>query len=110
MKWSTVITACCSSLLLLALTTQAAPTARPSGLKAQVDAYRAQHESVIVARLDELARFKSVAADPAGIASAADRLQALLQERGFDTRHSPPAPAPLLLCSALLKSPTPSAP
>src|ERR1039458_8558048 len=84
MKWSAVITACGTSLLLLALTTQAAHAARPIDLKAQVDAYRAQHESAIVARLDELARFKSVAADPAGIAAAADRLEALLKERGFD--------------------------
>ena len=87
MKWSAVITACGTSLLLLALTTQAAHAARPIDLKAQVDAYRAQHESAIVARLDELARFKSVAADPAGIAAAADRLEALLTERGFDARQ-----------------------
>jgi acetylornithine deacetylase/succinyl-diaminopimelate desuccinylase-like protein len=94
MKWSAVITACGTSLLLLiALNMQAAGAAqagyrtRAADLKARVDAYRAQHESDIVARLDELARFKSVAADPAGIAAAADRLEALLKERGFDTRQ-----------------------
>jgi acetylornithine deacetylase/succinyl-diaminopimelate desuccinylase-like protein len=81
MNWSPVITACGTSLLLLTLTTRAA------GLKAQVDAYRAQHESAIVAQLDELARFKSVAADPAGIAAAAERLETLLKERGFDARQ-----------------------
>lgn len=93
MKWSVAITACGASLLLLALASigtcsaRAADAVHATDLKVQVDRYRAEHESVIIGRLDELARFKSVAADPAGITAAADRLQALLKERGFDARQ-----------------------
>ncbi len=76
MKWSVAITAYTASLLLLALTALTARAAHVTDLKAQVDRYRAEHESAIVGRLDNLARFKSVAADPAGIAATADRLEA----------------------------------
>jgi len=54
-------------------------------LRAQIEEYRTTHEAVIVGRLDELARLKSVAADPAGLRAAADLLQKQLQQRGFDT-------------------------
>ena len=70
--------------------------------KAGVDEYRTQHESAIVAQLDELARLKSVAADPAGIAATADRLQKLLSERGFETQQLTAAPGtPPLVFGAL---------
>jgi len=62
-------------------------TARAADLNARVDSYRILHESAIVGQLDELARLKSVAADPAGISATADRLQKLLTERGFEARQ-----------------------
>jgi acetylornithine deacetylase/succinyl-diaminopimelate desuccinylase-like protein len=57
--------------------------AAAADLNAQVARYRAAHEAAIVASLDELVRFKSVAADPAGLRAAADRLLQSLQQRGF---------------------------
>src|SRR5260221_4563975 len=62
-------------------------TARAADLNARVDSYRILHESAIVGQLDELARLKSVAADPAAISAPADRLQKLLTERGFEARQ-----------------------
>jgi acetylornithine deacetylase/succinyl-diaminopimelate desuccinylase-like protein len=54
-------------------------------LKDGVDAWRAAHESAILGTLDRLIRIKSVAADPAGLAAAANRLKSLLEARGFQT-------------------------
>ena len=74
-------------------------SARGAGatLAEQVDRYRAAHEAAIVGRLDELSRLPSIAADPAGLIAAADRLQALLKERGFDaTELFGPAGPPLV--------------
>lgn len=65
----------------------AATLASAADLRNQVERYRSAHESQIIGQLDELTRIKSVAADPAGLAAAADRLQALLKERGFETRQ-----------------------
>jgi acetylornithine deacetylase/succinyl-diaminopimelate desuccinylase-like protein len=64
----------------------------------QVDAYRAAHEAAIVGELDELSRLRSIAADPAGLAATADRLRALLEERGFQATElaSPAGGAPLV--------------
>jgi acetylornithine deacetylase/succinyl-diaminopimelate desuccinylase-like protein len=56
-------------------------------LRDRVEGYRIAHESQIVGQLDELTRIRSVAADPAGLAAAADRLQSLLKERGFETKQ-----------------------
>jgi acetylornithine deacetylase/succinyl-diaminopimelate desuccinylase-like protein len=56
-------------------------------LNARVDKYRSLHEPAIVGQLDELTRLQSVAANPAGLAATADRLQQLLTERGFDARQ-----------------------
>jgi acetylornithine deacetylase/succinyl-diaminopimelate desuccinylase-like protein len=61
--------------------------AHAADLKARVDGYRTLHEAAIVGQLDQLTRLKSVAADPAGIAATADRLQKLLSERGFEARQ-----------------------
>jgi acetylornithine deacetylase/succinyl-diaminopimelate desuccinylase-like protein len=58
-----------------------------ASLRDQVERYRSAHESQIVGQLDELTRIRSIAADPAGLALAADRLQALLKQRGFETRQ-----------------------
>jgi acetylornithine deacetylase/succinyl-diaminopimelate desuccinylase-like protein len=69
-----------SALLL----TAAAPG--PDRLTGQVRAWRAAHEGAIVGQLDALVRIPSVAAQPAGIAAAADTLIGLLKDRGFATR------------------------
>jgi acetylornithine deacetylase/succinyl-diaminopimelate desuccinylase-like protein len=53
----------------------------------QVESYRLEHEAQIIGQLDELTRIKSVAADPAGIAAAADRLQTWLKARGFAVKQ-----------------------
>jgi acetylornithine deacetylase/succinyl-diaminopimelate desuccinylase-like protein len=53
-------------------------------LRNQVERYRIAHEAQIVGQLDELTRIKSVAAEPTGLTAAADRLETLLKERGFD--------------------------
>jgi len=76
MKW--MVAACGASILAAALHAGAAE------LELQVEKYRAAHETDIVARLDELTRLKSVAADPAGLQATADRLQQWLVQRGFE--------------------------
>jgi acetylornithine deacetylase/succinyl-diaminopimelate desuccinylase-like protein len=58
-----------------------------SDLWQQVEGYRNAHEHQIVEQLDALTRIKSVAASPAGLVEAAARLQALLQERGFEAKQ-----------------------
>ncbi len=63
----------------------AAPNAGAAELEPRVETYRAAHEADIVAQLDELTRFKSVAADPAGLKATADHLEELLKQRGFET-------------------------
>lgn len=69
-----------------ALTCLAMAAAAPAGdLSGDVTAYRAAHEAQIVAQLSELTRMRSIAADPAGLAAAADRLVAQLKERGFES-------------------------
>ena len=55
-------------------------------LRDRVDAYRAAHEKEIVTLLDELVRLPSVAANPQGLKATAGHLQALLRERGFETK------------------------
>ncbi|MGC1522909.1 MAG: M20/M25/M40 family metallo-hydrolase, partial [Steroidobacteraceae bacterium] len=82
MKWPA---ACGLLLLAIALRAGAGPGATVPALAAQVESYRAAHEADIVGQLDELTRLKSVAADPAGLKAAADRLQELLKQRGFET-------------------------
>lgn len=76
----------CAWMLLAAASHAAAPHAAAADLREQVDRYRIAHEAQIIAQLDQLTRIKSVAADPSGLTAAADRLQALLKERGFATK------------------------
>lgn len=57
--------------------------ARADTLKAQVDGWRAAHETEILTQFDTLLRLHSVAAEPQGIAAAADFLQNALKARGF---------------------------
>ena len=56
-------------------------------LRLQVETYRRAHEAQIVDQLEQLARIKSIAADPAGLAETANRLESLLKERGFETQQ-----------------------
>ncbi len=84
MRWSAGIA---KSALLVASIPWIAAAAAAADLNAQVAKYRAAHAAAIVASLDELVRFKSVAADPSGLRAAADRLQTSLQQRGFDARE-----------------------
>jgi acetylornithine deacetylase/succinyl-diaminopimelate desuccinylase-like protein len=71
-----------TSTLIFIVTAMQAPAAT---LREQVETYRMTHESQIVGQLGELIRIKSVAADGAGLAAAAVRLQELLRQRGFET-------------------------
>jgi acetylornithine deacetylase/succinyl-diaminopimelate desuccinylase-like protein len=86
-----------SCTLLAAASCAAAAAARSDAdLVRQVDDYRRAHEHAIVGELAELTRIRSVAADPAGLAAAAERLEALLRARGFSTallRDAPGTPA-----------------
>jgi acetylornithine deacetylase/succinyl-diaminopimelate desuccinylase-like protein len=83
--------ACISFVGLLAESGHAAD------LRTQVEQYRLAHEAAIVGELDALTRFKSVAADPAGILAAAHALEDALKQRGFEVTEistgssSPPA-------------------
>ena len=74
-------------------------------LREQVEGYRIAHEAEIVGQLDELTRIRSVAADPAGIATAADRLQASLKERGFEAMQLSAEPGTPPLVFGELRSP-----
>jgi acetylornithine deacetylase/succinyl-diaminopimelate desuccinylase-like protein len=79
MKLTQTLIACCAASILLAAQSSAAD------LNSRIDGYRTTHEAAIVGQLDELARLKSVAADPAGLKAMADRLQELLKQRGFES-------------------------
>src|ERR1700722_14273562 len=91
--------ALCAALVLTAAEVNAAD------LNSQVDRYRSLHEAAIVGELDGLTRLKSVAADPAGVAAAADRLQQLLRERGFEVQQLSAGTGTPPLVFAVLKSP-----
>jgi acetylornithine deacetylase/succinyl-diaminopimelate desuccinylase-like protein len=62
-------------------------TAHASTVGQDARAWRLAHEPQIVGELVDLTRIRSVAADPAGMTAAADRLEADLKTRGFDTRR-----------------------
>jgi acetylornithine deacetylase/succinyl-diaminopimelate desuccinylase-like protein len=72
-----------------------------ASVKEQVTHYRMTHEAAILGQLDELTRIKSIAADPAGIAATAHRLQDLLKERGFEAQLLSEAGAPPLIFGEL---------
>jgi len=63
----------------------APPRARPS-LRDEVRAYRAAHEVEIVRELADLLSIPNVASDTPNIARNADRIVALLKQRGFAAR------------------------
>jgi acetylornithine deacetylase/succinyl-diaminopimelate desuccinylase-like protein len=83
----------------------AATQVSAANLRDRVEGYRLAHESQIVSQLDELTRIRSVAADPAGLAAAADRLQSLLKERGFETKQLSPGTGTPALVFGSLRSP-----
>jgi acetylornithine deacetylase/succinyl-diaminopimelate desuccinylase-like protein len=63
----------------------AAP-ASAAELRDQVRSWRTAHEAQVVGDLADLTAIPSVAADPAGVAATAERLQDELRRRGFETR------------------------
>jgi acetylornithine deacetylase/succinyl-diaminopimelate desuccinylase-like protein len=83
----------------------AAGQAPAADLHDQVERYRIAHEAAIVGELDQLVRIRSIAADPAGIAAAADHLLKLLQERGFAAKKLTAGPGTPPLVFGGLKSP-----
>jgi acetylornithine deacetylase/succinyl-diaminopimelate desuccinylase-like protein len=82
-----------------------APHASAEDLQQKVESYRLAHEAQIIDQLTELTRIKSIAADPAGIAAAAQRLEALLKERGFETKQLTAGAGAPPLVFGYLKSP-----
>src|SRR6202163_142408 len=101
MKWF----AGAPGIALCAAMVLAVAEAHAADLNSQVDRYRSLHEAAIVGELDELTRLKSVAADPAGVAAAADRLQQLLKERGFEVQQLSAGTGTPPLVFGVLKSP-----
>ena len=77
--------ALCSALVALACAAGLTTACAASDLSQQVNAYRAAHEAAILGELATLARLPSVAAHPAGLVAAANRLQGELKQRGFET-------------------------
>jgi acetylornithine deacetylase/succinyl-diaminopimelate desuccinylase-like protein len=73
-------------------------------LRQRVSDYRAKHEAAIVGQLDDLARLKSVAIDPQGLAATGARLEGLLKTRGFETQSWSAGGSPPVVYG-LLKSP-----
>jgi acetylornithine deacetylase/succinyl-diaminopimelate desuccinylase-like protein len=92
--------AACRLVVILAATQVCA-----ADLRDHVEGYRIAHESQIVGQLEDLTRIRSVAADPAGLAAAADRLQSLLKERGFETKQLSPGTGAPALVFGYLRSP-----
>ncbi|HTD31987.1 MAG TPA: hypothetical protein VK650_10575, partial [Steroidobacteraceae bacterium] len=85
-----------ASLCLPAHAQQPVPQGYDAHLMREVDDYRRTHERMILAELDALTRLRSIAADPAGLAAAAQALQELLRARGFEStqlRDAPGTPA-----------------
>jgi acetylornithine deacetylase/succinyl-diaminopimelate desuccinylase-like protein len=84
--------------LSVALGAMATVGAADADLLRDLDAYRSAHESQIVSQLGDLTHMRSVAADPAGLAAAADLLVTQLKNRGFAASqwHAEGAGAPLV--------------
>jgi acetylornithine deacetylase/succinyl-diaminopimelate desuccinylase-like protein len=92
--------AVCGLLVLFAATQASA-----ANLREQVESYRITHESQIIDQLEDLTRIKSIAADPSGLIAAADRLQSLLKQRGFETKQLTSGAGAPPLVFGYLKSP-----
>jgi len=88
----------CLALAGLALST--ALKAHDVELYRDIESYRNKHEPQIVEELAELVSMRSVAADRAGLAAAADLLVKRLRDRGFEaTQWIVPGAAPLVFGS-----------
>ena len=87
--------------MLLAVLAVLMPVAAHAALIDDVRAYRQAHEAAIVGNLSELARLRSIPADPEGLTNTAKRLQALLLERGFTAQLLPTAGGPLVVFGEL---------
>jgi acetylornithine deacetylase/succinyl-diaminopimelate desuccinylase-like protein len=86
---------CC--LALAGLTLSGALRAHDADLYRAVEGYRNKHEAQIAGDLAELVSMRSVAADRAGLAAAADLLVRRLRDRGFEaTQWMVPGAAPLV--------------
>jgi len=72
-----------------------------ASVRGKVRRYRAAHESAIVSQLAELTSLRSVAANPSGLSATADRLEALLRERGFEAAQLHAEGAPPLVVGTL---------
>lgn len=83
-RLSSCISQAALPLALACLAVSGASRADDVGLSTDVEHYRLAHEAQIVGELAELTRVRSVAADPAGLAAAADLLVKRLKERGFE--------------------------
>jgi acetylornithine deacetylase/succinyl-diaminopimelate desuccinylase-like protein len=84
-------------LALAGLASFSVSGANDADLYRDVEAYRSEHESQIVTELAELVSVRSVAADRAGLAAAADLLVKRLEDRGFEaTRWTVPGAAPVV--------------
>jgi acetylornithine deacetylase/succinyl-diaminopimelate desuccinylase-like protein len=79
---------------MLAVLALLVPSAAQAALMDDIRAWRGAHEAEIVANLSELTHFRSIPADPEGLANTAKRLQALLSERGFAAQMLPAAGGP----------------
>jgi acetylornithine deacetylase/succinyl-diaminopimelate desuccinylase-like protein len=71
---------------VLLLLMGAALSAAAADLGTQVDGYRQGHEAVLLERLATFAQIQSVAANPRGLAAAAQYLSQELTARGFEVR------------------------
>jgi acetylornithine deacetylase/succinyl-diaminopimelate desuccinylase-like protein len=78
-----------------------ATQASAADLTAQVRAWRSAHEPQVVGQLVDLTAIRSIAADPAGLAAMANRLQAELAARGFEARQLTGAAAPPVVYASL---------
>lgn len=88
-------------LALMVLAMACVPPAHGADLRAVVDGYRTAHERQILQQLCRLVQIRSVAADPAGLATAAELLVEALRHRGFQARALRVPGAPPLVLGAL---------
>ena len=75
-----------SAMITVAVVAGALARPAAADVSSDVRHYRLGHEAAIVGELDALTRLRSVAADPEGLASTAERLEGLLRDRGLSTR------------------------
>jgi acetylornithine deacetylase/succinyl-diaminopimelate desuccinylase-like protein len=89
----------------LVLLLWAAAHASAADLHAQIDGYRVSHEAQIIDQLVDLTRIKSIATEPSGLIAEADKLEALLKQRGFKTQQLSAVAGSAPLVFGYLRSP-----